>query len=418
MQLENGHFRLSGGIDPLELVEQFGTPLYIYDTDIIQHQYQRLEGAFDVPELRLMYACKALSNLNIMQYMRRLGAGLDTVSIQEVKLGLHAGFKPQEIIYTPNCVSFEEIEQAVELGVMINIDNTSILEQFGQKYPDYPICLRINPHIMAGLNAKTSVGHIDSKFGISFHQMPLVHRIVEATGQKVIGIHMHTGSGILDPGVFLQGAEILFEVAKDFPDLDFLDFGSGFKVPYKPGDAATNIEDLGEQISERFNKFCTHYGRDIALMFEPGKFLVSEAGYFLAPVNVVKQTTSTVFAGIDSGLNHLIRPMFYDAYHEIVNLSKPTGKARFYTVVGYICETDTFGINRRINEITEGDILCFKNAGAYCFSMASNYNSRLRPAEVMVLDGKAHLIRQRETFEDLLKGQELIPFLTKVDLTA
>jgi len=409
MHLENGQYRLSGGIDPLALVEQYGTPLYVYDAAIIQGQYQRLKDAFDVPELRLMYACKALSNLSILQYMRELGAGLDTVSIQEVQLGLHAGFQPHEIIYTPNCVSFAEIEQAVQLGVMINIDNISILEQFGQHYPEYPICIRINPHIMAGLNAKTSVGHIDSKFGISFHQMPLVHRIVEATGQKVIGIHMHTGSGILDPGVFLQGAEILFEIARDFPDLSFLDFGSGFKVPYREGDAATNIEDLGQQISERFRNFCQAYGRDIALMFEPGKFLVSEAGYFLAPVNVVKQTTSTVFAGIDSGLNHLIRPMFYNAYHEIINISKPKAKPRFYTVVGYICETDTFGVNRRINEITEGDILCFKNAGAYCFSMASNYNSRLRPAEVLVLDGNAYLIRQRETFEDLLKGQQTIP---------
>lgn len=411
MQLENGRYHLSGGVDPLELVEQYGAPLYVYDSAIIKRQYQRLEKAFDVPELRLMYATKALSNINILKYMRSLGAGLDTVSIQEVKLGLRAGFRPEEIIYTPNGVSFEEIEMAVELGVMINIDNTSILEQFGQKYPDYPICIRLNPHIMAGLNAKTSVGHIDSKFGISFHQMPLVHRIVEATGQKVIGIHMHTGSGILDPGVFLQGAEILFEAAMGFQDLEFLDFGSGFKVPYKVGDAATDIEDLGEQISRRFRKFCKNYGRDIALMFEPGKFLVSESGYFLVKVNVVKQTTSTVFAGIDSGLNHLIRPMFYDAYHEIMNVSKPQAKPRFYTVVGYICETDTFGINRRINEITEGDILCIKNAGAYCSTMASNYNSRLRPAEVMVLDGKSYLIRERENFEDLMRGQIEIPTL-------
>jgi diaminopimelate decarboxylase len=269
---------------------------------------------------------------------------------------------------------------------------------------------------MAGLNAKTSVGHIDSKFGISFHQMPLVHRIVEATNQKVIGIHMHTGSGILDPGVFIQGADILFQIAHTFPDLEFLDFGSGFKVPYKEGDAATDIEDLGDQISSRFRKFCKNYGRDVSLMFEPGKFMVSESGSFLVKVNVVKQTTSTVFAGIDSGLNHLIRPMFYDAHHEIINVSKPTAKPRFYTVVGYICETDTFGINRRINEITEGDILCIKNAGAYCFSMASNYNSRFRPAEVMILDGKDYLIRQREKMEDLLRGQVEIPALVQEDV--
>ncbi|GAB5550546.1 MAG: diaminopimelate decarboxylase [Saprospiraceae bacterium] len=417
MQLENGKFRLSGGVDPLQLVEKYGAPLYVYDTATIKRQYQRLEKAFDVPELKLMYACKALSNINIIRYMRTLGAGLDTVSIQEVEMGLKAGYQAHEIIYTPNCVSFEEIQEAVALGVMINIDNTSILEQFGQHYPDYPICLRINPHIMAGLNAKTSVGHIDSKFGISFHQMPLVHRILEATNQKVIGIHMHTGSGILDPGVFLQGADILFQIALAFPDLEFLDFGSGFKVPYKLGDAATDIEDLGMQISQRFRQFCKEYGKDIALMFEPGKFMVSESGSFLAKVNVVKQTTSTVFAGIDSGLNHLIRPMFYDAHHDIFNVSKPQGKPRFYTVVGYICETDTFGINRRINDITEGDILCIKNAGAYCFSMASNYNSRFRPAEVMILDGQDYLIREREKMEDLLRGQVEIPALAQENIS-
>lgn len=418
MQLENGKFRLSGGVDPLQLIEKYGAPLYVYDTEVIKQQYQRLERAFDVPELKLMYACKALSNINIIRYMRSLGTGLDTVSIQEVEIGLKAGFEPQEIIYTPNCVSFEEIQEAVELGVMINIDNTSILEQFGQHYPDYPICIRINPHIMAGQNAKTSVGHIDSKFGISFHQMPLVHRIVQATNQKVIGIHMHTGSGILDASVFLQGADILFQIALDFPNLEFLDFGSGFKVPYQAGDAATDIEDLGKQISHRFRQFCKEYGRNIALMFEPGKFMVSEAGSFLVKVNVVKQTTSTVFAGIDSGLNHLIRPMFYDAYHEIINVSKPEAKPRFYTVVGYICETDTFGINRRISEITEGDILCLKNAGAYCFSMASNYNSRFRPAEVMILNGQDYLIREREKMEDLLRGQVEIPALQGADVTA
>ena len=362
-------------------------------------------NAFQVPKLQLLDACKALSNINILRYLRQLGAGLDTVSIQEVEMGLHAGFSPQDIVYTPNCVSLEEIEEAVALGVRINIDNTSILEQFGQAHPNYPVCIRINPHIMAGLNAKTAVGHIDSKFGISFHQMPLVHRIVKATGLTIEGIHMHTGSGILDAGVFLQGAEILFSIAKDFPDLTYLDFGSGFKVPYRDGDAETDIEDLGEKISERSHAFCQEYGRDITLTFEPGKYLVSEAGYFFTRVNVIKQTTSTVFAGLDSGLNHLIRPMLYDAYHEISNVSRPMGKPRFYTVVGYICETDTFGINRRIPDIQEGDVLAIHNAGAYCYSMASNYNSRFRPAEVMVHNGQAHLIRQREKMEDLMRNQ-------------
>ena len=405
MLLKNDQYELSGGVNPLDLVEQYGCPLYVYDTAIMKRQYQQLFNAFSVPKLKLNYACKALTNINVLKYFKSLGSGLDTVSIQEVWMGLKAGFAPEDIIYTPNCVSMEEIGMAVKEGVKINIDNTSILEEFGQTYPDVPVCIRINPHIMAGGSSKISVGHIDSKFGISVHQIPLVHRLVKATGLKVEGIHMHTGSDILDAGVFLQGAEILFQVAQEFENLDYVDFGSGFKVPYKEGGIATDIEDLGEQLSERFNAFSKKYGKELTLMFEPGKFLVSQSGYFFVKVNVVKQTTSTVFAGVDSGLNHLIRPMFYDAYHEIINVSRTSGKNRIYTVVGYICETDTFGVNRRLTEVQEGDILCFKNAGAYCSTMASNYNSRYRPAEVLVHQGSSHLIRERDNFEDLLKKQ-------------
>jgi len=205
--------------------------------------------------------------------------------------------------------------------------------------------------------------------------------------------------------VFLAATEILFNTVKEFKNIDFIDFGSGFKVPYKEGDISTNIEELGEKLSTRFNNFCKEYDKDLTLMFEPGKFLVSDAGYFLANVNVVKQTTSTVFVGIDSGFNHLIRPMFYNSYHHIHNISNTNGIKRYYSVVGYICETDSFGSNRRINEIREGDILCFNNAGAYCFTMASNYNSRYRPAEVMVYKGKDYLIRKQENFEDLVRNQ-------------
>lgn len=283
-----------------------------------------------------------------------------------------------------------------------------ILITYLQKHPKIPVCIRINPHIMAGGNNKISVGHIDSKFGISIHQVPHIKRVVQNTGMHINGIHMHTGSDILDIDTFIRASDILFDVAREFKNIRFIDFGSGFKVPYRKGDVSTDIEQLGKQLSERFNNFCKEYGRALTLMFEPGKFLVSEAGYFLAKVNVIKQTTSTVFAGIDSGLNHLIRPMFYDAYHHIENLSNPKGRERYYSIVGYICETDTFGTNRKINEIAENDILCFHNAGAYCFSMASNYNSRYRPAEVMLYNGKDYLIRKRETFEDLIRNQELV----------
>ncbi|MBU2940229.1 diaminopimelate decarboxylase [Lacinutrix sp. C3R15] len=390
----------------LQIAKDFGSPIYVYDAEKISFQYTRLTSAFKkVKQVKLNYAVKALSNISILKLMKSLGAGLDTVSIQEVKLGLTAGFTPDQIIFTPNGVSLEEIETAAKLGVQINIDNLSILEQFGTKHPKTPVCIRINPHVMAGGNTNISVGHIDSKFGISIHQIPHILRIVENTKMHINGIHMHTGSDILDIDVFLYASEILFETAKNFKNLDFIDFGSGFKVPYKEGDIETNIEEFGDKLSKRFNEFCAAYGKELTLGFEPGKFLVSEAGQFLVNVNVVKQTTSTVFAQVDSGFNHLIRPMLYGSQHEIENISNPKGRERFYSVVGYICETDTFANNRRIAEINEGDILSFKNAGAYCYSMSSNYNSRYRPAEVLWLNNKAHLIRKRETFDDILNNQ-------------
>jgi len=397
--------------DYISLCEQYDTPLYVYDTSLMKRQYEKLSSAFKGIDLRINYACKALNNLNVLKYMRSLGSCLDTVSIQEVWIGLKAGYKPNEIIYTPNSVSMEEIDMAVKEGVYINIDNFSILEQFGEKYGrSVPVCIRINPHIMGGGNINISTSHIDSKFGISIYQMRHVERIVKTYNMHVNGLHMHTGSDILDTDVFIRAAEILFEQAENFKELEFLDFGSGFKVPYKPDDYSTDINELGEKLSQSFLDFCEHYGRKLQLWFEPGKFLVSESGTFLVKVNVLKQTTSAVFVGVDSGLNHLIRPMFYNSYHHITNISNPTGKQRIYTVVGYICETDTFGWDRKLNEVREGDILAFSNAGAYGITMASNYNSRFRPAEVLIHEGKDYLIRERETLDDLLRGQIEVQF--------
>ncbi len=389
----------------IRLGKKYGTPLYIYDSCKIEKQYIKMKNAFSgVQRFRINYACKANTNLNVLKFLQKLGSGLDTVSIQEVELGLKAGFPEKHIIFTPNCVSLQEIKKAVNFGVRINIDNLSILEQFGHDHPDYPVGIRINPHIMAGGNSKISVGHVDSKFGISYYQIPHMKRILKNTGLKIEGFHMHTGSDIYDVESFLQGAKVLFQIAIDFPCLDYIDFGSGFKVPYRKNDIKTDLTDLSHSITEKFKDFCKIYGKTVTLIFEPGKFLVSESGYFLVSVNVVKQTPSTVFAGVDSGFNHFLRPMFYDAYHCIENISNPNGRFRFYTVVGYICESDTFGLNRKISEIREGDLLCIKNAGAYCFSMSSNYNSRYRPSEVMILKGKDFLIRRRETMQDILRN--------------
>lgn len=396
------------GISLESIANQFGTPVYVYDGDKITQQVKALQLAFAGAPLRLKYATKALSNINILKLIRRAGAGVDAVSIEEVKLGLLAGFEGREIMYTPNCVSFEEIREAVVLGVMINLDNLPALEEFGQTYGGkVPVCIRLNPRIMAGGNAKISVGHDKSKFGITIVQLAQVLEIVSKYEMQITGLHIHTGSDIYDAEVFLKGANVVFDAAFQFPDLKFLDFGGGFKVAYKPGDISTDVQQVGEVVTAAFQDFCEKYGRQLELWLEPGKFLVSEAGYLIVKVTVVKDTPVINFLGVDSGLNHLIRPMLYDAYHGVYNLSR-SGQSSNYHVVGYICETDTLAADRSLPEAKAGDLLVIQNAGAYGFSMASNYNSRLRPPEVLVWEGKASLIRKRETFDDLIQLQVIL----------
>jgi len=400
-----GNYRIQD-VDLQALTKEFGTPLYVYDAEKIVHQLRTLKTAFSDADVKIKYAAKALTNLSILKLLRVCGSDVDVVSIQEAHLALRAGFKPSQIMYTPSGVDFSEIIEGVQLKVTINLDSLSALEKFGQKYHDtYPCSIRLNPHIMAGGNYKISTGHSNSKFGISVYQLPDIHEVVKRHNIRVNGLHIHTGSDITESEVFLKMADILFGVARDFPHLRFIDFGSGFKVAYKEGDMVTNVYDLGLKLTKAFNDFCQSYGRKLELHFEPGKFIVSEAGVLLVKVTVVKSTPSLTFAGVDSGLNHFLRPMMYDGYHEIVNISNPTGPQKLYTIVGYICETDTFGSDRKLHEVREGDILAIKNAGAYGYSMASNYNSRLRPAEVLLLNGQAKLIREREKLEDLWRNQ-------------
>jgi len=390
----------------INIATEFGSPVYVYHAEKIEEQYQKLKTAFKYSDSKFFYACKALTNINILKWMKQIGASLDCVSINEVMLGLRAGFDPKDILFTPNCVDFEEIVAGKNLGVNINIDNISILEQFGNRYANsYPVCIRLNPHIMAGGNYKISTGHVDSKFGISIHQLRHIERIVKSTNLNVTGLHMHTGSEIKDVNVFLQGLEVMFEIARHFENLEFIDLGSGFKVPYQEGDPETDVNQLGEKVADAFEEFEKETGKKLQIWFEPGKYLVSESGYFVVKANIIKQTTATVFAGVNSGFNHLIRPMFYDSFHRIENITNAKGAERIYTVVGNICETDTFAWDRKLNEVREGDFLVFYNAGAYGFEMSSNFNSRLKPAEVLVKDGEAKLIRSRDVFEDLLRNQ-------------
>jgi diaminopimelate decarboxylase len=405
MELSQGAYTIQG-INVLDLAQQFGTPLYVYDGEKIAQQIKTLRNAFSDTDIKVKYAAKALTNISILKLIRKHGAGVEVVSLGEAHIAMKAGYTPSEIVFTPSGVEFSEIEQAVEMGLAVNIDNLSTLQKFGDRYKNtYPCGVRINPHIMAGGNYKISTGHSNSKFGISIYQFQQIMEIVQKHGVQIKGLHIHTGSEIAETDVFLKMADILFGMAADFPNLSFIDFGSGFKVAYKEGDMVTNIYDLGLKLSKAFNDFCFRYGRKLEMWIEPGKYIVSESGTFLVKANIVKSTPSVTFVGVNSGLNHLIRPMMYDAYHHIVNVSNPSGSQKIYTVVGYICETDTFGSDRKIHEVREGDILAIKNAGAYCFSMSSNYNSRLRPAEVLVVNKEAKLIRERETIDDLLKLQ-------------
>lgn len=389
-----------------KIAREHGTPLYVYDAEKITQQYNILQQAFNHINTRFFYACKALTNISVLKHIRTLGCNIDCSSINEVYIALKAGFTPQNILYTSNGIGFDEIETAVALGVNINIDSLSNLAKFGKAYGhNYPVGIRLRPNIMAGGNLKISTGHGNSKFGIPLEQLNDILVLVKQYQLNIVGLHVHTGSEIKDVEVFIKVADIFFELAPYFPDLQFLDMGGGFKVPYQENDKGTDIPLLAQRVRAVLEKFTAQYNRNFQVWFEPGKFLVSEAGFFITEVNVIKTTEAATFVGVNSGFNHLIRPMFYEAYHHITNISNSTAAIHEYAVVGNICETDTFAWNRPLNEVREGDLLVFHNAGAYGFEMGSNYNARFLPAQVLLKNGTAYLIRKRDNLEDVLKNQ-------------
>lgn len=408
MQYENDRYTI-GGIDVRDICREFGTPLYVYDAAYIAGQVARFKAAFTGVPAWIKYACKACSNLAIIQLMRKLGTGLDTVSPAEIKLGLAAGFKPDEIVFTPNCVDFTEIEQAVETGTVINIESISSLEKFARKFGGtVPICIRLNPNISTQVNAdKVDWWHNQSKFGISRSQLDTVKALEAAYDLKINGVHIHSSSVIMSPDIFTEGARTVFDIAAGFKHLEFVDFGGGLKVDVGDGNPVIDLPALGQTLENLYSDFCDQVGHRVEIWFEPGRFLVGNAGTLFAECTVIKKNEAVDFVGVNTGFNHLIRPMFYDAYHEIVNVSNPAGPAHTYTVVGNLCEIDNLGQGRQLSEVREKDLIAIKSAGAYGYAMASSYNSRPRPAEVLVMDGQAHLIRKRETYADMI--QNMVP---------
>jgi diaminopimelate decarboxylase len=385
---------------------KFGNPLYVYDLSIIENQFKELKNGFrNIKNFKINFAAKSLSHISILKFMKKLGTGLDTVSIEEVKIGLICGFNNEDITFTPNGVSFNEIEEAYNLKVKINLDSLESIKDFSKKYSSYPISIRVNPNILSGGNKNVSVGHDESKFGIPLDYLDEIAEMENKKNIIIEGIHIHTGSDIVELDNFQEAFKKIFLVAKKFKNVKILNFGGGLKIPYFEGDSKTNILNLSNSIKKLINDNSFVTENNLKIILEPGKFLVGESGYFLTKVNYVKKTPNKVFVQLNSGFNHFIRPIFYNSYHEIINITNPNDKEYEYDVVGYVCEQDNFALKRKISNVRKGDILCFKNAGAYCSSMSSNYNSRIKPAEVCIWENKLVKIKERENLNNILKGQ-------------
>ena len=389
-----------------EAALKFGTPIYLYDLKIIENQFDKLNKELSVLEnYKIHFAAKSLSNISILKFIKNMGAGLDAVSIEEVMIGLKCGFNKDEILYTPNGVSFEEIKQAFKLGVKINLDSIESIKDFVNEFGNQSITVRINPGIYAGGNDNVSVGHSESKFGIPEERIDELLDMEKKDKVKITGLHIHTGSDITKNNQFKKGIMKIFSIARDFRNIESIDLGGGIKIPYYKNDTLTNLNDYVKEVSKELKKFELEFNKKLKLIFEPGKFLVSDCGFFITKVNYIKSTKTKDFLQVDSGFNHLLRPTLYGSHHEIINLSNPEGKKKEYDVVGYICEKDTFAEKRKISETSIGDLICFKNAGAYGFNMSSNYNSRLKPAEVCIYNNKILKIREAQSLKDLLIGQ-------------
>jgi diaminopimelate decarboxylase len=393
-----------GSIAAEDLVAEFGSPLYVYEYDIIADRVRSLQRAFRWKDTKIYYAAKANSNLALLKIFRELGTGIDAVSPGEVFLAMNAGFQPDQIILTGTNLSRSDIEYALEHYILINIDNIDMLKTCDTQCVGKEIALRLNPDIRAGGHTYLETGHRDSKFGLPIDNLDEVKSLIDRHDVRVVGLHYHIGSEVIHPEPMMESLEKIIESAKDFPDLRFIDIGGGFKVKYHPDDEESDIGRLGQRVSERFELFCKDYGRELTLIIEPGKFLISDAGFLLTTVHAVKDSGSKTFVGTDTGMNHLIRPALYNAYHEILNASGVNGNSITADIVGNICESaDVLGNDRSIAVPKVGDVLCVKNAGSYGFSMASNYNSRALPAEVLVRDNHATLIRRRQALQDLLR---------------
>lgn len=410
MEIRKGKVTFEG-ITAESLIKEYGSPLYVYEAKTIRDRAERLTKAINFKNKMIKYACKANTNIEIMKILKEYDTGVDAVSPGEIFAALTAGYRPEDILFTVTNPSWDEIQYAIDRKVLVNLDSLSVLSRFGREFPGYEVCVRINPDVGAGHHSHVITGGPESKFGISYRDVQRIKEISSKYGLKIKGIHQHIGSGILEPEMFIKAMDVLLKVALEFEDLEFVDFGGGIGVPYKKEDTPLNIEELGKRITNRFQRFCSEYGKEVQLMIEPGRFFVAESGFLLATVQSVKQEERHLFIGVDTGFNHLIRPAMYGSYHEIYNGSNSDGTIKEQVIAGNICESgDTFTrdengiVDRPLPEFREGDIVCIANAGAYGYSMASQYNSRPRPAEVLIENRESRLIRKRDTIEEIFRN--------------
>ncbi|MDP3581496.1 MAG: diaminopimelate decarboxylase [Ignavibacteria bacterium] len=388
----------------LNYAKKYGTPLYIYDGDFIINRYKELYDYIKWSKLKILYAMKANYNVGILNLLKKHNAYLDTISPGEVHLALKLGFNKGDILFTSNNITDDEMHEVKQTGVLFNIGSLSRLKKLGAAYPGSEVCIRFNPDVYAGENKHVQTAGAVTKFGVLLSQVSEVLKIVKKYNLKVVGLHEHTGSGIGQTEKVFQSMTNILSIAKrkDFPDLRFVDFGGGFKVNYRPETHKIDYANFGKKITSIFAKFGREYGKELEMYFEPGKYIVAESGYLMIEVNTIKNNRGRLIAGTNSGFNHLIRPLLYESYHHIENISNPKGKKHIYDVCGNICETgDCFAQQRELPEIREGDKLIIKNAGAYCYSMGSIYNLRAMPSEILISEGKDFIVTKKLSNKEL-----------------
>jgi len=400
-----------GNTDPGQLCEKYGTPLYVYNENILRKRCRDLKGLISYSNFTVNYSLKANSNLELIKIVRSEGLRVDAMSPGEIYLNILAGYKPEEILYISNNVSEDEFRYAINAGVKISVDSVSQLETLGKINPGGRVAFRVNPGFGAGHHEKVTTAGQKTKFGIEMNRIPEVKRIIKEYNMKIIGINQHIGSLFMDSKAYLQSTASILSIARQFDDLEFIDLGGGFGIPYKKqsNQPRLDLKELGMKLLEVIHSWVREYGKDIEFKIEPGRYIVAESGILLGKVHATKTNYNIKYIGTDLGFNVLIRPVMYDSHHDIEIYREndiPSLKEETVNIVGNICETgDIIAKDRKLPEILENDIIGVLDSGAYGYSMSSNYNSRLRPAEVLIeADGNPRIIRRRDNYDDLIRN--------------